>query len=499
MEMKFPEVPVEERLSPGEANIAEIRTAQVAALNNVLKQKWKTARKRSVTPQLEFTDRPDNPWRDRYLLCGDCERCQDYKGQLPKSGCSGSSLLEIDMTSPFSRENVVTISCEVAQMIREDVWVRRDEEGSFRRVEGKQKLAGSFPVQVCAVCRKTTLNEHRKFKVCPTCEGVAYCSDECCAQDRMRHKVNCTLPHLPDRQEWGVRKQLRSMLGEIYPMHLTWAIREPAEHRIAWLPAPRRNDAGALEGADVRRPMLPGFKNHLQLLPTSYGHTAEVKDGKVAIVVQRTNFRLRKAMETSRIPDPDPEQLLTLGMTREEFLHRDAQLRAAAARENQRELDAFVAAEAEAAVAATAAAGARELTDLTAMERWSRLRLENEGIQRIEAAAQDAPSEPPARTPWEELEAEDVDKRHAERVGGSRKALAEASERKREKGVVKKLTPVEEVVKTSGLKLSPEAVKKLEAAAAAVQKDEKNWKVYQAPIQNEFSPFKTPQKDLWKS
>ena len=51
-------------------------------------------------------------------------------------------------------------------------------------------------------------------------------------------EASCVRPHLPYRGEWGVRKELRAMRKEIYPLINTWAIREPEEHRMAWLPPP---------------------------------------------------------------------------------------------------------------------------------------------------------------------------------------------------------------------------------------------------------------------
>lgn len=43
--------------------------------------------------------------------------------------------------------------------------------------------------QVCAVCRKTTLEEGRRFKFCPVCQGVSYCSESCFAQHNLKHQA----------------------------------------------------------------------------------------------------------------------------------------------------------------------------------------------------------------------------------------------------------------------------------------------------------------------
>ena len=42
-------------------------------------------------------------------------------------------------------------------------------------------------------------------------------------------EASCVRPHLPYRGEWGIRKELRQMRKEIYPLINTWAIREPED------------------------------------------------------------------------------------------------------------------------------------------------------------------------------------------------------------------------------------------------------------------------------
>lgn len=494
IELQIPEVPAEHWMSPGEANLAHIRTLQVEALNNVMKQQHKKARKRHVVPKLEFGPRPDNPWRDRYMLCGDCERAQDYRNALPKTSCSCSTLLELDMTAPWSRDNVMAVSCEMAQMIREDVWVRRDEEGNLRKVEGKHKVHGSFPVQVCAVCRKSSLDEGRRFRMCATCEGVSYCSDECYAQDRMRHKAHCTQPCLPERKEWGVRKTLRSMRGEIYPMIKTWAIRDPAEHRIAWLPLPKRQDAGLLDGETAIRPALPGFRRQEHLLPTPASSSMEVKDGRVAIEVQPQSYYLRRPRPV-RAVEPDDSQLLNLGMTREEFMRRDAELWRKAAREDQ-EL-ALVAAAAPQAAPVPMLARQPAIRGL-GPRKDAGPRLSADAVDRVERAAEEAPDEPPALPPWEELAEEE---KHSQVrntfANGLRKVAEGSSSSPRKSGVVPRDSPVESIAKKRGLVLSPDALARLEAAAEEGKKEENKggWADPQGPPpMREWSEYNPPQR-----
>ena len=128
----------------------QVRQKQIASLNNFMKQKHKRSKKRGVSPQIIYTDRPDNPWRDRYLICQDCERRVDYEKQKPREDCNNSTLIELDMTAPFSRDNVMVTSCEVVQMVRDDIWVSKDEHGRF--IRASEKRAPAFPVQAGHGC-----------------------------------------------------------------------------------------------------------------------------------------------------------------------------------------------------------------------------------------------------------------------------------------------------------------------------------------------------------
>lgn len=47
-----------------------------------------------------------------------------------------------------------------------------------------------FQRQICGVCRKTSLEEGRRFKFCAVCCGVSYCSESCYAQHNLKHQVS---------------------------------------------------------------------------------------------------------------------------------------------------------------------------------------------------------------------------------------------------------------------------------------------------------------------
>lgn len=119
---------------------------RIASLNNFMKQRHKKSGRRGRAPQIMYTDRPDNPWKDRYLICEDCERLANYEEKPPRANCNNSTVLELDMTAPFSRDNCMVTSCEIVQMIKEDVWVLKDEDG--RLAPSPHKREPAFPVQV---------------------------------------------------------------------------------------------------------------------------------------------------------------------------------------------------------------------------------------------------------------------------------------------------------------------------------------------------------------
>jgi len=457
--LPIPEVAEEDKIPIGQANVAQVRKIQIEQLNNTLRSRWKRGGKKGVAPRIEFVGRPDNPWRDRYLLCRDCERRADLKDLPPRKDCNCSTLLELDMTAPFSRDNVMATSCHVVQLIREDVRVRKGADGKCKQVDGKT-VPGSFRVQVCPVCRKTSLEEGRRFRMCMTCQGVSYCSDECYAKHRMQHRASCTIPELPYREEWGIRKQLRKMRDEIYPVIHKWAIREPARHRIAWLPPPKHLQK-ALQSGEVRRPILPGFSNTGRLLPMTPAPDLKVEsNGKLAIVSQPRRVRLQRPQ--SKRSDPDPVQLLNLGMTREEFLAKEAQLVDTVARED---------AEAELVLRQSEAIKLSTPMEVEVSEDERSLALTADAVDRLEAAAAEAPAspvDPNVRPPWEVLEEQEIKELGSRRAWVKKRVAPKGmpSEDEKKDGVVYKESRVRARAKRRGLKLSEEALQRLEEAAA---------------------------------
>eukprot|EP00438_Fugacium_kawagutii_P035139 Skav218779 [mRNA] locus=scaffold1372:412659:413767:- [translate_table: standard] len=119
---------------------------RIASLNNFMRQRHKKSGRRGVAPQIMYTDRPDNPWKDRYLICQDCEKRVNYERLPPRTNCNNSTVMELDMTAQFSRDNCMVTSCEVVQMIKDDIWVLKDEHGRITRAP--EKRAPAFPVQV---------------------------------------------------------------------------------------------------------------------------------------------------------------------------------------------------------------------------------------------------------------------------------------------------------------------------------------------------------------
>ena len=131
--------------APG-ISVTPIWHPRIASLNNFMRQKHKKSGRRGVAPQIVYTDRPDNPWKDRYLLCRDCEKRANIERLPPRKNCNNSTVIELDMTAPFSRDNCMVTSCEIVQMVKEDLWVLKDEHG--RIAPAKEKRAPAFPVQV---------------------------------------------------------------------------------------------------------------------------------------------------------------------------------------------------------------------------------------------------------------------------------------------------------------------------------------------------------------
>lgn len=438
------ENPDAEVVSPSELQLAQVRQQSVAKLNNYFAHNHRKSNRRTRRPSFEFVEAPDNPWQDRYLLCADCERRSDYEKKDPRPNCNNSTLLEVDMTAPFTRDNVMAVSCELVQMIMNDVWVVKDKEGKLHRVD-KKGMYGSFPVQVCCVCRKTSLDEGRKFTTCMTCEGAHYCSNACMMKHRFRHRASCTRPVLPYRREWGVRKELRAMRDEIYPLIKTWAIKAAEQHMLSWRKQPQK-----LLSARPR-PSLPLGKSRALVS----------RDVAASVPKKLTMSKKRRPSRalTEQASAPSDETLLNLGLTREDFDKRNQAWLA--------KYEATLDERTSRITAVAARAGIPECISKTGgpipeppREEKRRVTLEPDAITRIEEAALTAPREAPAEPLWadfDEASPEKASRRRFEAVDPGPEELD------RKPGVVYQ-SKVEKLAKKHKLRLSKEAVERLEAA-----------------------------------
>lgn len=437
--------PDNERLLPSEMAMAQLRAAQVDKLNSYLKFKHRKARKRSVAPTFQFIEEPDNPWRDRYLPCAECERRGEFRNLDPRPNCNGSTLLEVDMTAPFSRDNVMAVSCELVQLIRDDVWVIKDKDGKLHRMDQKG-VDASFPVQVCCVCRKTSLDEGRKFLTCATCKGAHYCSNTCFMKHRFRHRASCTRPVLPFRSDWGIRRELRQMRDEIYPLIKIWAIKPAEQHMIAWRKQPQK-----LLSSRPRPGLPPGKSNALATM-----NSAPIVPRKLTMSRKRASPRPR----TKQASTPSDETLLNLGMTREQFVQQDkAWLEKYEASADERRTRIL---------AVAARAGVPECISKTGgpmrvpvKEARRRVALEPDAIYRIEEAASAAPSEVPSEPLWVESEDGTPEKEARRRV----EDVDPGPERVDKKPGVVYESEVQKLAKKHKVKLSKAALERLEAAA----------------------------------
>jgi len=441
---------------PGVSQLLRVRKTQLDSLNNFVLQKHKRDGRRGKVQQVRLGDAASvaNHWRDRYLLCQDCQRRDKYRDQPPRKNCNMSTLLEVDMTAPFSRDNVMATSCEIVQMIKEDVWCRRDAAGtSYVRVQKEDKgTPGTFPVQVCAVCWKTSLQELRKLKTCSVCQGVHYCSNQCFAAHRLKHRASCVLPWLPYRTEWGVRPELKQMQKEIYPCIGMFAIRPVEKHMFAW----RREEPKVLP-QDTTRPGLPF-----------------ASDGSLAVIgkeIRKLTTRVPKTRVVATsgrgpITEPDDVALLSLGMSREEFKFRSTQIL------GEVELDAKKEEEEEAALAlASANAASME----TVVQNFT---LDVEAIERVEAAAKAAPKRRRMKPPWEMVD-------ETPPWVGPVTTPPEGEIIEEKEGVIYKPSLAEQIAKKRGLRLSKAALERLEAAAALGKASEKDKRYVPAIIDKE--------------
>jgi len=414
----------EQRTDIVEGHYKRLRNMQLDQFNNVLKHRRKGSRR--LPPKLKFGKTPDNPWRDRYLLCADCERRADYRSEEPLKDCNCSSLLELDLTAPFTPDNVMVVSCKLVQAIREDRWASKTEDGKFQECDKSRPEA--FPVQVCANCRQTTLEQGRRFQSCPTCRGAHYCSDACFAKHRLKHRASCTEPTLPHRTEWGVRPELREMRNQMYPLIGPWAIRAPNRHMIAW-----------------RRPMYLDHK-------TSEKKLLSGGDSTDAPVVKRLQMGIPAARRRrSTVVETSPEQLLIMNMTEAEFRARQEELARVP----------------EEAALSTVVPQPSRFDSLTvtpaAVEEEETPRLTPEAVERVDAAAREAAQE--AAPAWRPSWAEDEEPPPAPwEVTTEEKPPIE-----RKPGVVYPPSDVEQIAEKYDVRLSPEAVARLEAAAAEAE------------------------------
>jgi len=240
----------------------------------------------------------------------------------------------------------------------------------------------------------------------------------------------------------------------------------------------------------VRSLKLPGFGKQ-RLLPTFKTMDAEVQeDGSVALVAPGDATRLRRLRFDVVKKDVDELALMNLGMTREEFLKKDAKLRALAAKRDQEALAIQVAREAEEEEEEEEGVkpfvpfkyfnqGPVPKQQETFKPRLG-LRLKDDALARVEEAARSAPREPKEReppAPWVDLDDDEEERttiRRAEVMEGDDAKLDGSLPPGEREGVVRKKSLAEQVAKKQGLRLSPQALRRLEAAATAGKANEKN-------------------------
>ncbi|CAK9073301.1 unnamed protein product [Durusdinium trenchii] len=488
-------------LSVGELRHLQIRHSQISSLNNFFRQKHKRSKKRGIAPQILYVERPDNPWRDRYLVCKDCERRVNYENKPPRSNCNNSTVMELDMTAQFSRDNVMVTSCELVQMVRDDVWVKY-EKGTYARTDKKQ--APAFPVQVCCVCRKTTLEEGRRFKVCPVCEGAAYCSESCFAEHNLKHQASCVRPHLPYRGEWGIRKELREMRKEIYPLINSWVFREPEdsrmhweywEHRVAWLPPPEHQQKILDAQRTPKRISLAGGRSR-KLLPAEGLARSSVEGGQI-VLRKKDALAYRSPRAYRKQEEPDQTFLDDIGMTREEYMRKDLELRAEAIRADEEALSLVPVNEEEEEPEEDLSLplqtfGGKKVRPRTTLHgthipvpvrEVPKLVFSQEAVERVEAAAAngevniDDPQLAPTKPPWE-IPRE-----------GQKKFWTPLPEEKKKEGVQYPESPVRELAKKYGVRLSEEALDRLEKAAETAEPN-RNRISWQKPVLKDDAPEK---------
>jgi len=458
------------------ANLHQMQT-RVKAFNEFVARLWSRTKRKTRVPYIDlYAARPDNPHRDRYMLCKDCTRDWDFMIREPQANCSCSTLLELDMCAPFSRDNTVTLACEMVQHIREDHWVDTDAYGKFMWVKDKVKPRTAFPFQVCAVCRATTLDDCKRFLTCNVCQGVHYCSEECMVSDRQRHKAWCHRPE--EREEHGVRKQLKKMRSEIWDQHKKWKIKDAVRHRIAWLPALQRQNKNLLDSPEAIRLTLPGFERTRKVLPVGREYDALTKkdEGSRALVPVPAVVKLTRAPMSRREEIPDQYALNEMGMTEEEWVQVNRQTWDESERLDQEE---FALAEKlaqeqpsmEELPEVAEAAKSETVRFLQANTMLDSVRLNDKFVARLEAM--DKPKAPKERPPWEKVDFEEQQtyynsalSRQMSRKNAYGVPAAGTGSRpiNQETGVVLEESAVEMKARKGGLRLSPEAIARMEAA-----------------------------------
>lgn len=144
------------------------------------------------------------------------------------------------------------------------------------------------------------------------------------------------------------------MRKEIYPLINTWAIREPEdlwplfavvgscqEHRMAWLPPPehiqKELDAQRTVGwarlpeVDARTPKRVSLVSGRgsKLLPAEGLARSSVEGGQI-VLQRKETLAYRSPRRHRKQEDPDPAFLDMIGMTKEDYLAKDLELRAEA-------------------------------------------------------------------------------------------------------------------------------------------------------------------------
>lgn len=475
----------EDMLDKHELLALEARTIQLTTLNSMLAQKHKKNGRRNIAPKMLMGGRPANPWRDRFMLCKDCEHRQDYKNLLPDPDCTNSTIIELDPCAPFTKANCATVSCETAQKVREGHWVFRDTWGQLQWSESDEhKPEGCFLFQVCARCRKQNIHENRKFLTCDHCEAIHYCSDLCKAADHLRHKASCTKPEFPFRTVWGVRPELRKARKEIWAQHRRWAAKDLMSHRIAWLPDPNAEAKRLATGKKITL-SLPGFGTE-KFLPAPDEREAVTKDGAIVYMPMPSEARHRvleeKFSNYTKNQAKDYNFLRMMGMGAREYNEKSIDAYKSFDRQQYEELEALerkqlMTTEEAAWLDGSTSQGTgasltpgkgvhedvmlrrvdpklRAATSAGAAAQKPRIRLNLGALDRLQLAAENAPKVRPAEAAplWEEMVAEDAKEWDEKEVGIRPVATGP---RIKEKGVVPRQSSIDTQFRKLGIQLSP--------------------------------------------